>query len=154
LGRLPAFGRSKSIAADECAALVALPDAGNDLVLPDDVFPSLVPKLFRELHGLFPGCFPPVSGAADCLNAGERGTLVHEGAMPLIVLHADGQSETPKLGSGDPVDSFAMEIQAAVDGATSGKMPDVLSGQLARYALVMCLRECDSVRSGTAVVIS
>jgi predicted dehydrogenase len=84
----------------------------------------------------------------------ERATLLHEGAMPLTVLHADGKTEQPRLGSGDPVDSFAVEIQAAVDGATSGKMPDVLSGQLARDALVMCLRECDSVRSGKVVAIS
>ena len=85
----------------------------------------------------------------------ERATLVHEsGSTPLTVLHADGKSEQPKLGSGDPVDSFASEIQAAVDGASSGKSPDVLSGQLARDALVMCLRECESVRNGKAVAIA
>jgi len=84
----------------------------------------------------------------------ERATLVHEsGSMPLTVLHADGKSEVPALGSGDPIDSFASEIQAAVDGVAANKVPDVLSGQLARDALVMCLRECDSVRSGQAMSI-
>jgi len=32
-------------------------------------------------------------------------------------------------------------------------MPDLLSGQLARDALVMCLNECESVRTGRVVTI-
>lgn len=84
----------------------------------------------------------------------ERATLVHEsGSLPLTVLHADGRSEVPALGSGDPIDSFAAEIQMAVDGVNAGKSPDVLSGQLGRDALVMCLRECDSVRRGERVEV-
>lgn len=84
----------------------------------------------------------------------ERATLVHEsGVLPLTVLHADGRSETPALGSGDPIDSFAAEIQAAVDGVAAGTAPDVLSGRLGRDALVMCLRECESVRRGEAVAV-
>jgi hypothetical protein len=38
-----------------------------------------------------------------------------------------------------------------VDGVASGKEPDLLSGQLARDALVLCHRECQSVLSGQAV---
>jgi predicted dehydrogenase len=84
----------------------------------------------------------------------ERATLVYEsGAVPLTVLTSDGKSEQPKLSAGDPVDSFATEIQAAVDGVASGKEPDLLSGKLARDALVMCLKECESVRAGQAVAI-
>ena len=33
----------------------------------------------------------------------------------------------------------------------AGKEPDLLSGQLARDALVLCHRECDSVTTGKAV---
>src|SRR5262245_33513239 len=84
----------------------------------------------------------------------ERATLVHEGAMPLTVLHADGNSEAPKFASTDPVDAFASELQTAVDGVVAVKAPDVLSGQLARDALLMCLRECDSVRTGKPVAIA
>lgn len=81
----------------------------------------------------------------------ERATLVHEGAMPLTVFHADGTTETPSLGSSDPIDVFASELQTAVDGVRSGVEPPILSGQLARDALVMCLKECDSVRQRQAI---
>ncbi len=85
----------------------------------------------------------------------ERATLVHEsGTKPLTVLHADGSIEHPTIADGDPVAAFNTEIQTAVNGATSGKMPDMLSGQLARDALVMCLKECESVKSGRIVELS
>ena len=64
------------------------------------------------------------------------------------------QADTPDLGSGDAIASFAAEIQTAVDGVVVGKEPDLLSGQLARDALVLCHRECDSVKSGKAVEVS
>src|SRR5262249_55620027 len=83
----------------------------------------------------------------------ERATLVYEsGATPLTVLSADGRAEQPQLpGGGDPITAFADEIQTAVDGVASGKEPDLLSGQLARDALVLCHKEIESVRTGTAV---
>jgi predicted dehydrogenase len=85
----------------------------------------------------------------------ERATLVYEsGVCPLTVLHADGRSEQPKLSGGDPVEAFTTEIQVAVDGARNGKMPDLLSAQLARDALVMCLKECESVRTGRLVAVN
>ncbi len=81
--------------------------------------------------------------------------LVYEsGATPLTVLTADGRSEQPPLeGGGDPVTAFTAEIQAAVDGVASGQEPDLLSGRLARDALVLCHKECESVRSGTTVAV-
>jgi predicted dehydrogenase len=86
----------------------------------------------------------------------EKATLVYEsGATPLILLSEDGQSERPKLEAGDdPIVAFASEIQAAVDGVQARREPDLLSGKLARDALVMCHRECDSVKSGKAVAVS
>jgi len=85
----------------------------------------------------------------------ERATLVFEsGTAPLTVLTADGQVEHPQLKAGDETAAFAAEIQAAVDGITSGKEPALLSGQLARDALVMCHKECESVRTGKIVPIS
>jgi predicted dehydrogenase len=84
----------------------------------------------------------------------EKATLVHEsGATPLTVLTADGKSEQPSLAGGDPIEAFATEVQTAVEGVTSGKMPDLLSGQLARDALVLCLKECESVKSGKVVAV-
>jgi hypothetical protein len=85
----------------------------------------------------------------------ERATLVYEsGATPLTVLTADGRSERPLAeGGDDPVAAFTRELQAAVGGVESGKEPDLLSGKLARDALVLCHRECESVTSGQAVAI-
>jgi predicted dehydrogenase len=86
----------------------------------------------------------------------ERATLVYEsGATPLTVLTADGKAEQPKLeGGGDPITAFARELQTAVDAVASGREPDLLSGGLARDALVLCHKEIESVRTGTAVAIS
>jgi predicted dehydrogenase len=84
----------------------------------------------------------------------EKATLAYEsGTCPLTVLHADGKTEQPALGSGDPVAAFTTEIQTAADGAETGKMPALLSGQLARDALVMCLKECESVKTGKVVAM-
>ena len=68
------------------------------------------------------------------------------------LLTADGQVTTPALeGGGDPVVAFTNELQAAVDGVAAGKEPDLLSGQLARDALVLCHQEIKSVMTGKAV---
>src|SRR5205807_8062055 len=70
----------------------------------------------------------------------EKATLVYEsGTCPLTLLKADGSSEQPKLAGGDEATAaFTLEIQAAVDGVKAGREPDLLSGKLARDALVMC----------------
>jgi predicted dehydrogenase len=86
----------------------------------------------------------------------EQATLVFEsGTAPLTVLTADGKTEQPQQeGGGDPTGSFTQEIQAAVAGVTAGKEPDLLSGKLARDALVMCHKECQSVKTGKPVAVS
>jgi predicted dehydrogenase len=86
----------------------------------------------------------------------EGATLAYEsGATPLAVFTADGQLEQPKLeGGNEATAAFTQEIQAAVDGVAAGREPDLLSGKLARDALVMCHQECQSVRSGQAVAVS
>jgi predicted dehydrogenase len=85
----------------------------------------------------------------------EKATLVYEsGTCPLTLLEADGTSEQPKLDGGDDATAaFTSEIQAAVDGIKTNREHDYLSGKLARDALVMCYRECESVKSGKAVAI-
>jgi predicted dehydrogenase len=83
----------------------------------------------------------------------EKATLIYEsGTCPLTVLKADGTSEQPKLSGGDDATTaFTLEIQAAVDGIKANREPDLLSGKLARDALVLCYRECESVKSGKVV---
>jgi predicted dehydrogenase len=85
----------------------------------------------------------------------EQATLVYEsGTCPLTVLKADGSSEQPTFdGGGDATTAFTHELQAAVDGVVSGQAPALLSGQLARDALVLCHRECESVKTGLAVKV-
>jgi predicted dehydrogenase len=83
----------------------------------------------------------------------DRATLVYEsGTAPLTVYTADGKVKQPKLKGGtDPVAGFTREIQTAVDAVATGKEPALLRGQLARDALVLCHKECQSVRSGKPV---
>jgi hypothetical protein len=85
----------------------------------------------------------------------EQATLVYEsGTCPLTVLTADGKTEQPRLdGGGDATTAFTAELQTAVQGARSGTAPALLNGQLARDALVLCHKECQSVLSGEAVVV-
>lgn len=85
----------------------------------------------------------------------EKATLIYEsGTCPLTVLKADGSSTHVKLPGGDDATAaFTIEIQAAVDSVKSGRAHDYLNAQLARDALVMCQRECESVRAGRAVAI-
>lgn len=85
----------------------------------------------------------------------EKASLIYDSAGPaLTLLTADGKSEQPKLaGGGDPLAAFTDEIQAAVEGVKAGKEPDLLSGKLARDALVLCHREIESVKAGKAVAV-
>ena len=86
----------------------------------------------------------------------ERATLVYDsGGPPLTLLTADGQASQPAIaGSGDPLAAFTDEIQAAVEAVKTGQEPALLSGQLARDALVLCHREIESVKTGKAVVVA
>jgi predicted dehydrogenase len=86
----------------------------------------------------------------------EKATLVYDSAGPaLTLLTADGKSAQPALpGGGDPLAAFADELQAAADGVKSGKEPDLLSGRLARDALVLCHREIESVKTGKPVAVA
>jgi predicted dehydrogenase len=80
----------------------------------------------------------------------ERGTIFYEPPAKLTVF-TDAGSETPDLGSDDPVDSFAAELTAAASGVTSGKAPDTLSATAARDALALCFAEADSARTSREV---
>jgi predicted dehydrogenase len=85
----------------------------------------------------------------------ERATLIlQSGTCPLTVLTADGKVEQPPMaGGGDPTTAFTEEIQTAVEGVRTGREPDLLSGKLARDALVLCHKEIESVRRGEAVPV-
>ena len=85
----------------------------------------------------------------------KKATLLYEsGTQPLTVLTEDGKSKQPRLkGSTEATAAFTAEIQAAVDAVTAGREPDLLSATLARDALLLCHKECQSVLSGNAVTV-
>jgi predicted dehydrogenase len=85
----------------------------------------------------------------------EKATLTYEsGACPLTLYTADGKGEQVQLGGqGEATAAFTLELQAAVDGIKAGTEPDLLSGQLARDALVLCHKECESVKTGRIVEV-
>jgi predicted dehydrogenase len=85
----------------------------------------------------------------------ERATLIYDsGGIPLTVLTADGKTTQPALaGGGDALSAFTDELQTAVEGVKTGREPDLLRGQLARDALVLCHRECESVKTGRCVSV-
>jgi predicted dehydrogenase len=85
----------------------------------------------------------------------EKATLEYEsGTTPLTVFTGDVKAKQPRLrGTTDPLAAFAAEIRAAVESVMSGKESHFLSGKLARDALVLCHKECQSVRTGKAVAV-
>jgi predicted dehydrogenase len=118
----------------------------------------------QYLYDKGPGCVTCTSGAL-CQKGRpfvhgfeiylEKATLLYQsGTQPLTLLTADGQSEQPKLAGGaEATTAFTLELQAAIEGVAAGKEPELLSGQLARDALVMCYKECESVVSDGVVMI-
>jgi predicted dehydrogenase len=91
----------------------------------------------------------------------ERATLVYDsGGIPLTLLTADGKSASPHLApsahspaAADGLVAFRDELQTAVSGVVAGVEPHLLSGKLARDALVMCHREIESVKTGKVVAV-
>jgi predicted dehydrogenase len=83
----------------------------------------------------------------------EHATLVYDGTRPLQLLLANGKTKEPVKAGGDVLKAFTTEIQTAVNVVGSGKEPDLLSAKLARDALVLCQKECESVLTGKAVTV-
>ena len=86
----------------------------------------------------------------------ERATLHYEFAafadaaelMPLKILTADGKVIRPELGTGDDIAGFVSEIEEVANAVNSGKPSPILSGELARDAIVLCHKQTASARLG------
>lgn len=78
---------------------------------------------------------------------GDKPTL----SMPLTVLKQNGKVEQPKLGAGDPLDAFVAEITEVASAIKRGTPSALLSGDLARDALVLCQKESQSALAGKPV---
>jgi predicted dehydrogenase len=68
---------------------------------------------------------------------------------PLTVINAKGKADQPKMLPGDPMlSAFDAEIKEVAHSITSGQPSALLSGALARDAIVLCHKQTQAVRSG------
>lgn len=93
----------------------------------------------------------------------ERATLLFDFAvigdqprtlMPLTVLDADGGASQPQLPEGDPMHAaFMAEINEVLQSVTSNSPSQLLGGNLARDAIVLCQKQTESVVTRAPVAI-
>ncbi|MFN0017938.1 MAG: Gfo/Idh/MocA family protein [Pirellulaceae bacterium] len=70
-------------------------------------------------------------------------------ATPLTVLDGKGNADQPSMPSGDPMlGAFAAEIKEVAQCVKSGKSSLLLSGELARDAIVLCHKQQSAVSTG------
>ncbi|MCH8150363.1 MAG: Gfo/Idh/MocA family oxidoreductase [Planctomycetes bacterium] len=73
--------------------------------------------------------------------------------MPLKVLTDDGQVVRPDLGDGDPVNGFVAEIEEVVRCVESGNPSQILGGDLARDAILLCHKQTESVKQAKPISV-
>ena len=87
----------------------------------------------------------------------EKATLQYEFAVfegkprliqPLTILDDGGRVLQPALGDGDPIRAFEGEIAEIVRSLESRRPSTLLSGELARDAILICQKQTESVLSG------
>ncbi len=76
-----------------------------------------------------------------------------EVTMPLTIITNDGKTHRPKLGSGDPLDGFAAEIGEVTRCVRTGKPSNILAGNLARDAVVLCNKQTESAKKARLVKV-
>lgn len=73
---------------------------------------------------------------------------------PLTVVNGKGKADQPKMPPGDPMLlAFDAEIPEVVQSAAKNKQSALLSGALARDAIVLCHKQTQAVRLGKAIKI-
>ncbi|MCI0360538.1 MAG: Gfo/Idh/MocA family oxidoreductase [Planctomycetaceae bacterium] len=74
---------------------------------------------------------------------------------PLTLLDSKGKAEQPKMPEGDPMlTAFEAEVKEVARSISSGRPSALLSGDLARDAIVLCHKQTHAVRSGKTVKVS
>ncbi|GHT45553.1 oxidoreductase [Planctomycetales bacterium] len=76
----------------------------------------------------------------------EKATLVSDGGT-VTILTEDGKVEKAELPVLDEVGVFTNELKEVTDSAAANKVSPILSGDLARDTLAICLREMQSIQS-------
>jgi predicted dehydrogenase len=71
---------------------------------------------------------------------------------PLTLLDSKGKAEQPKIPPGDPMlSAFDAEIKEVAQSIKSGRPSSLLSGALARDAIVLCHKQAQAVKSGKTI---
>lgn len=92
----------------------------------------------------------------------ERATLLFDFAviadqprqlMPLTVLDSKDRVVTPDLGSADPVAAFETELKEVAKAIRRGTPGEILDGELARDAVVLCHKQTESLTTGKIVKV-
>ncbi|MDR2641451.1 MAG: Gfo/Idh/MocA family oxidoreductase [Planctomycetaceae bacterium] len=83
----------------------------------------------------------------------EQATLVLDGAIPTI-LTADGKVEKAKIPELDEVGIFTNELREVTDSVKNNRISPILGSQLARDALLIALKERESIIQKKPVKIS
>lgn len=92
----------------------------------------------------------------------EKATLQYEFAvidgkpellLPLTIYDEGGKARRPALGEGDPLRAFEAEIAEVARSLESGRPSPILSGELARDAVLLCRRQAESVFSGRPALV-
>ena len=58
--------------------------------------------------------------------------------IPVTIMHADGSVERPELETGDPINAFVAELEAAAECLTAKKTSPLLDAQTAADAITIC----------------
>lgn len=92
----------------------------------------------------------------------EQATLLFEFAvigdepvvtMPVTVLEPDGSVTRPDIG-GDPLDGFAAELTEVAECIAARRTSEILDGELARDAIMLCESQTRSLKTGETVQIA
>ncbi len=91
----------------------------------------------------------------------EKATLLYDLAVigdgvevqPLRILTSTGKVLTPKLGDGDMPPAFEREIKEVVRSVNANEPSPLLSGDLARDAIILGHKQTESVKKGKVVKI-
>ena len=90
----------------------------------------------------------------------ERATLTYDFSVirdvptlstPLTVFEHTGRVRRPKLGSGDPLDTFAAELGEMATSLRRAAESPILSASLASEAVNLCHKQTRSVQTGRSV---
>ena len=89
----------------------------------------------------------------------EKATMQYEFAgfsdtgelMPLKILTEKGKVLRPSLGDGDPTTAFVGELKEIANAIGKSQPSAILSGDLARDAIVLCHKQTESVRKGKTI---